>query len=316
MLISGKLSQKIATVTVAALIIGAPLALSGCSFGQSVEYGVYGEETAGDIESICVNTEETDVDIVFSETAEKITVEYPQKSIGGGRPMNEVDISLESGRLRLDERRVLWLFSLFDSDERITVTVPAGRYLNYELSTEAGDVTLGEGVRANTLDVVTTTGDITLGSAVVTESITLTATTGDVLLSGYVAAEEISVSVTTGDINLNSDVIGNRLRIVGTTSDVTASGTVKVALLSINGTTGDVSFGGVLDARVIEIDLTTGDVELDLIGFRDWYSITAESTTGDSNINGGSGERTVNIKSTTGDVRINFEGIEDTVNNM
>jgi DUF4097 and DUF4098 domain-containing protein YvlB len=315
MLISGKLSQNIATVTVAALIIGAPLALSGCSFGQSVEYGVYGEETAGDIESICVNTEETDVDIVFSETAEKITVEYPRKSLGG-RPLNEVDISLESGRLRLDERRVLWLFSLFDSDERITVTVPAGRHLDYELSTEVGVGTLGDGVRANTLDVVTTTGDITLGSAVVTESITLTATTGDVLLSGYVAAEEISVSVTTGDINLNSDVIGNRLRIVGTTSDITASGTVKVALLSINGTTGDIFFDGVLDARVIEIDLTTGDVELDLIGFRDWYSITAESTTGDSNINGGSGERIVNIKSTTGDVRINLEGIEDTVNNM
>ena len=316
MLISGKLSQKIATITVAALIIGAPLALSGCSFGQSVEYEVYEEETAGVIESICVNAEDTDVDIVFSDAAEKMTVEYPKKTVGDGHPLNEVGISLDGGRLCLEEKRTSRLFSLFELDARITVTVPAGRHLNYELSVETGDVTLGDGVRANTLDVVTTTGDITLGSVVVTEIITRAATTGDVLLSGSAAAEEISVSVTTGDINLNSDVIGNRLRIVGTTSDVTASGTVKVALLSINGTTGDIFFDGVLDARVIEIDLTTGDVELDLIGFRDWYSITAESTTGDSNINGGSGERTVNIKSTTGDVRINLEGIEDTVNNM
>lgn len=309
--------RTVAAAAAFALMLLPCLLLAGCSLGQSVEYEVFDEDTAGAIESISIDTEETDVNILFSETAEKISVKYPEVTDGNGRPANEVKISLEGGILRLEERRTLRLFSFFDLDERITVTVPAGRHLNnYELSVETGDVRLADGVKADTVALTATTGDITLGSAVVTEGITLTATTGDIELSGSVAAEEISISVTTGDVDLDSDILANRLRVNGTTSDVTSSGTVKTALLSVSCTTGDVSFDGVLDAKVTEIDLTTGNVGLCLIGSKDWYSITAQSTTGDCNVSGGSGERTVSVESTTGDVKINFAGLKDPNNNI
>ena len=279
------------------------------------------------IDRILLDFTTSDIQIIYSDPAEKLAVTYTNRLNKNGKLLTSVKESIEGSSLILIEENNLknnFPFLNFE-DPKVEVTVPKSRAVEFDIEVTTGDTRINGMTSPTPIKIVATTGDIKIESSVAnaieaetsTGNISITdtecewintkSTTGDVAIRNTTAQSGIKTEATTGDLYLRDVTAASITRNSGS-GDIELCGSVKADSFICDTTTGDIDGnGGVLDALIINIETTTGDTELYLAREQNEYSIFIDITTGDSNIKnqqGGTGE--ININTTTGDAELYF----------
>lgn len=318
---------------VGALIAAIGLATSGFSFadmsGATYETHSVSISDGDTIKSITVDLDTTDLIVEYSTEAEKLAVTYETKSTRNGKSLITVKDSISNGNLVLTEQRS-WMaqFSLFDFyNMKVTVTVPVGQALAFDIETDTGDVKINGAKAISVLKIETNTGDVTVkeseiaslevdvdtGNAllkdlIISEGVTAESDTGDLTFENL-SAPSAKITADTGSVELAGVTAQTTLKIETDTGDVELKSSVKAETVTINTDTGDVDGEyGLLDATSVNIKTDTGDVELYLAGANSDYGIILNLSTGDANVkNQHGGTRSLNFTSSTGDGEFYFE---------
>ena len=313
---------------VGALTLGLGLLLSLDALRPNIEFEKYTVPEDSSVTVFKTDLDETDLNVVISDTATEISIEYPIKKTARGALANEISVDLADGVLSLTEK-CYWYRSLFviGDDAEITLTLPKDALLSYEIGGATSDVTLPTGLcaedisvslstadvsigsetRAQSITVALTTGDVEMGSAVVGGNVSISTTTGEITLRESLAAEHITLSSTTGDTAVAGDVLANSFKHKTSSGDLEVGGEIRVAEFTSSFSTGDLEVDGLIDAGDVRIDGRTGDVSLVLLGSREDYTASTSTSTGDNNVGSYSGgERRLEITLSTGDIYARF----------
>ena len=285
-------------------------------------------ENEAAINKITIDARTSNVYVIFSDTAEKLSATYTVKCYKNSEKQitSIIETVNESHLTLVEERSFFGIINLWSLEEtKIEITVPKSRAIALDVNITTGDTTVTgmatpapikvdattgditiDTVAANKIELESSTGDIRITNATCS-SIEAEIGTGDIAISSVVCEGEIDVETSTGALLLR-DVTAGAIMREGTTGDTEIRGAVKTKSFICDVNSGDIECeDGKLDAEKILIEATTGDVELNLVRDQSEYEISVNVTTGDSNIrnqNGGPGE--IKVNATTSDVEIYF----------
>ena len=286
--------------------------LKALSHLKSVEY-TYAESAENPIESIEIDYDcDADIYVDFSDTAEKVSVQYAGLQTKRNKPASKLTLSDANGALKIVERTKLVGklngFS-FATQTKVVVTLPSDRTYSLVLDMDTGDITLKGNANVKNLRLSTDTGDIDTENAVITceGGMEIDVDTGDVEL-GTFTTKSLIIESDTGDINLKNGTASEKIELSTDTGDMEIEGLLTAKEIVIETDTGDCETdGGCLDADVIRLEADTGDIEVNLAGLQSDYAIYVDKDTGECNVSSQEGgERKLFIETDTGDIYVSF----------
>lgn len=302
-------------IFVGGLIFFIGFAASGFNFntlsGVRHENTTKTESSDTKYDSITIDFDTVDINIVFDQSADAVSISYPLSFNKNGDALNEVTVTESENGIILKER-VIWKRGLMFWGIKtpvLTVTIPAERSVSLNLETDTGDIVfIGDGQLEN-LSISVDTGDIKAGDSEisVTEDVNLESDTGDAKFKSIIANNFIA-ELDTGDLFLGDATVFNNMDISTDTGKINFTGTIIADTIKIDVDTGDVrAKKAVIDAQTITVKSDTGDVSATLAGTKSDYTILISLSTGDSNVeNQSGGARSFSLKSSTGDCNVFF----------
>lgn len=300
-----KKSVKITCIVAASCIVLGLLILLGVSVKFGFDYRNLNTTTA-EVKTYAVEQAFENIDIhSLSNNVEFSVADGEQcKVVCTETARTACAVSVENGTLTVtqkDTRRwyehfgMYWAFD--DTHEmRIEVFLPAQEYRALTVSTQSGDIFVGEAFAFETADLSTTSGNMDFGSAVnnlslhstsgnitcqkvsMATSVKAETTSGNVELS-KISTVDLSVSTTSGNLNLfeiyaTGDVVlestSGASRLEKTTAKsftiTTTSGDIRFKdadadMLRIQSNSGCVK-GNLLSEKNFEVSTTSGDVDI------------------------------------------------------
>jgi len=292
------------------------LAASGWSLeklsGITVTDTAYTESEAKTVNRLNIDFDNTDVKIIFDESADAISVTYPTKTSRNGKKLTSVSIVETESTLTLKEKNH-WRINLFlwdFSDEKLTVILPADRGISLYIDTDNGDIrSEGKGALANMVlsvdngDIDTTQSDITTSG-----KLSFDTDNGDVKI-GKFDTVSLSADSDNGDITLGDGAASDKIELSTDNGDIKFKGRIASPHLTIETDNGDVETegGGLADAERINIETDNGDIEIKLSGSKSDYTVSIKNDLGDSNITSQQGgSKSLSIDSDLGDIEVYF----------
>lgn len=248
------------------------------------------EKAENPITLIEIDYDDTDVVIVFDETATAVRVDYPQKQKKSGADLSVVTVTETAGSLVISEREKFYLWDWIGGyTPTMTVTLPAERTYDLVLDLEHGDVALRGKGNVNALSLDIDYGDVSLQRTEIVCQNTLRIQTehGDIEM-GNVQAEKLYLSSEYGDLECeNARLQAKEVYIEMEHGDV------------------DIDF---LQADKAVFEMEHGDIEACLYGDKADYTVQVEIEYGDTNIRSvAGGSKLLQIFVEHGDVEIDFK---------
>jgi DUF4097 and DUF4098 domain-containing protein YvlB len=262
--------------------------------------------------NLVIKFESTDIDVVFDETAEKISITYPQKTLKNGNKYNEITIVEKDGTLQISEK-VYWYraWLLFNfNNSKVTVRIPASRALDFSVKSDNGNICFFETGSFNSLKAETNNGNITTkpGAKISAGSTKMYTDNGDVKITNFNALS-LELETDNGEIYLSDVEIAEKFTATTSNGDIELRGKLSAQKVDIETDNGEVEAkSGLIDAKEIILSTDNGDIEATLAGKKEDYSVSIDKNhTSDSNIsNNATGVRRLEIEVDNGDIEIYF----------
>lgn len=270
-----------------------------------------------DFEKIYIHTDESDIQFVLTEDgACRVEVHEKEKIPHAA--------SVENGTLNItnvDHRKWYHHIGFHFGTPKMTVYLPKAIYMDLDVSSTTGDITVPSDFFFENGRIKTTTGDVS-HAASVEHSLFIQTTTGDAFVKNIAVGEGISVNLTSGDIKMDNvtcksmtlhvstgrieidtATVTEAMNVKTTTGDVKMTNALIGAHLKVEATTGDVTLAA-SDAKTIDINTNTGDVRGTLLSPK---TFQAKTTTGDINVPRDTEGGICNVKTTTGDITFSVQ---------
>ena len=272
----------------------------------------YTETANNEITSVAVDYNDADVKVIFSETAEKVTLSYPRLLTKKNQPASEIYLSDTNGKLQIRERilwRKTWLNWNF-TDMELVLTLPAARSYALSIETDNGDINLtGASSNLTSLRLSTDNGDIeTKGVNIVCSgNIDVESDNGDIEL-GKFSAVNVTAEIDNGDIELSGGNASGKIELSSDNGEIEIKGALVANTISVETDNGGVyAMNGILDAQRVAIETDNGNVKIRLIGEQSDYSIYVRTDNGKSNVRSqAGGDRNLSLDSDNGDIFVSF----------
>lgn len=186
-------------------------------------------------------------------------------------------------------------------DTKMTIYLPETFYNSVVLTSDTGDISIGNHFTFNNVNISGSTCDINF-KAKVQDKLLIKLSTGDIFIDSS-NIKNTDLKTSTGDIKISS-MNGEKATIRTSTGEVTMNNVILSDKTTISTSTGDVLLKD-SDASVIDIETSTGDVTCRLLTGKIY---TAKSDTGDIRIpdhkkDGG----TCKIVTDTGDIKVTIK---------
>lgn len=261
-------------------------------------------------ESIAITLNTTDVDIIFDDSADKISIKYEEMKDSNGETLLKFNVSRKNGKITVSEweswKSEIYIFDF--NSPKITLTIPSSLGVALNVTTDTGDISLLGNASLKESSFTTDTGDVVTASATIksTETLSFLTDTGDFFL-GKVDTGALVIETDTGDVELKKQIKANSVSIKSDTGDIEAYADIIADKLNIRLDNGEFDSSAIIDAMEINVLLDNADVDATFIGEKSDYTIMVSIDNGDSNVkNGGNGARRLNVKSNNGDIEIKF----------
>ena len=328
-----------------ACLFGAAVWMIGGEFDRLsdtvVEQTRYNEPEGAAFDTVVLDFENSDVQIVFDPESTHLSIDYPLLYSRDGTPKNEVTVTETDGSVVIREKIIWyrqWLSWNFTSP-KVTVILPANRTYDLNICTDNGDINLDTGDQkyanapCNTSNVLLETDNGAIGmidTAVLncTGHVTCTTANGRIAL-GTVNAARLTAKTDNGEVYLTGGTIGGEASFTSNNGELRIGGGLTaqhVQMETDNGAilvggdvtaegfvaetdNGNIRIFGSLDAQSITLISDVGDIYADLAASRNDYTVTLTQDTGKSNISSyAGGARVLTVTTDVGDVEILFVG--------
>lgn len=291
------------------------------SFITNSDYTVKNTDfDSSDVKSIKLATVYTDIKIVEG-VGDKIIVDYYESDT----EYFDIEVS-DDGTLNInyvDDRK--WYqrigIFIFDRAPALTVTVPEGLSVEYDIISVSGDISAEALFGDGNISIVSTSGNITVSSAGADE-IFIKTTSGDISVNN-IDSKVSSIESTSGDISVNH-ISTDELSVKTTSGEISLDKADVRGLCTLKSTSGELEMGtvsvGTIDAKTVsgnisaekltltggEFKSTSGDVDILLAKDDRGYSVVSKTTSGSVRLpDRNDGEFRINVKTVSGN--INFE---------
>ena len=290
--------KKLLTFGLVALVIGGILftvafIASGFDFDKmtGMEWEKKSFTETAEASSLRIDADSADVIIKYDENAEKISIAYSEATKRGDKLVKSFAITESGGKLSVTEN-THWLYHLqlwSYTDIEIIITVPAGRVLSLDLSTDSGDINI--------------IGNATMGD------VRIDCDNGDVELRGTITAGKVTAETDNGDFEINGALTAQSFSLETDNGEVDFEGAINInGVLAIEIDNGEVDAEeALITAQKIYISTDNADVEIKLFGAKEDYKISIDADNGKTNVNNSLvGERELYIETDNGDVYVYF----------
>lgn len=291
-------------------------ATNGFKFtGFVAKYNDRAEEFTEDFNNIKVDEKISNISLVYYG-GEKCKVEFHEIEY------ETHTCEIKDGVLTVttEDTRNWRTFKFGTNSAKTTIYLPKTTYINAELKTNTGDITLNSDLSFNSVKANTNTGDITW-KANVNESIEFGTNTGDIRVSD-ITAKSITASGDTGNMTIKNTNLSGKFKFDNNTGNIVVDN-CQIGSIEGNTTTGDMSFkrttltgdlnahcstGDVkfvsFDASNIDVATSTGDITGSL---KTGKIFTANTSTGKVSVPTSSGSGYAKFKTSTGKINITIE---------
>ncbi|MBQ8658607.1 MAG: DUF4097 family beta strand repeat protein [Clostridia bacterium] len=252
----------------------------------------YEESVDAPVERITLDLQNTDIQVVFDENAEKVSVDYSQRFKKNGDPIGKIRVNEENGELRIVEKSswkdgfLVWDFTSY----KTTVVLPCDKPYTLAVDTDNGDITVRGNGTLDSLTLSTDNGDVSTkeASLVCAEKMSMDSDNGDCTL-GEISAKTVKVETDNGSVNV--------------AGKLTAS---EITLETDNGNV--VATKAPIQADKISIETNNGDIRAHVFGESSDYTKIIETDNGDSNIHSAQGgAKTLVVETDNGDITVHFK---------
>lgn len=196
--------------------------------------------------------------------------------------------------LKWDENiEITNIFSI--KNTKVEIYLPKSEYVSMSIETDAGDVTVPDGLVLESLVVKTDTGDCDVRASA-RDVIWISTNTGDVWLEN-ISAETLKVTTNTGIVNLVNAKLSETVILESDTGDIQLQN-VRTISINAKSDTGDMVLSNIIITDATKIETNTGDVKfLNSIG----GALDITTDTGDVTFSS-SDATAITIVTSTGDV--------------
>ncbi len=251
----------------------------------------YTEATENPLTALTLDFEDSDITVVFDETAESVIVDYPQLQDKKGKNLSEVTVTETEGGLTLTEKVSDWQLGMWDlTNPKVFVTLPTTRVYTLAITTDTGDVTITGAGQTTGVTITTDTGDVKITDIVCENAMTLNSDNGNILLEN-ITAKTLTVDTDNDDVRLYGNIVAEHIEIQTDNGDITTK-------------------NGVLDGKTLSVISDNGDVKLKLAGKQTDYAVLVETDNGKSNLSptltASPNARNLKITTSNGDIHVTF----------
>ena len=233
--------------------------------GTQLETVRFTESAENPITALALDFDNSDITVVFDETAESVVVEYSLLETRKGKNLSEVTLINEDGKLILIEKISSWKLGLWDfTNPKTTIILPAARSYALAIETDNGGVTLTGAGQTTSLSVNTDNGDLTLTNIVCENTITLNSDNGTILLEN-ITAKTLTAESDDGDIRIKGNLLAEHIQMQSDNGDIKTK-------------------EGILDGKNLVFESDNGDIKVQLAGKQTDYAVLVKTDNGKSNL--------------------------------
>ncbi|MBQ9728353.1 MAG: DUF4097 family beta strand repeat protein [Clostridia bacterium] len=278
----------------------------------TVEQKTYVESGTTPVTSVNLDFKDTDVDLIFSDEAESVSVSYPQKMTKSGKEASVVFVTEVDGALRITEKtnwKRTWLAWDF-IEEKAVITLPSERTYSLKVDVDNGDVKVLGNAKTGSLSISTDNGDVIAKNAkIVAETLRVESDNGDLELSSF-TAKNVTIETDNGDVTIGNGTVSEKTSISLDNGRVAINGTLVSNRIEIDTDNGGVyATNGVLDGKNISLETDNGNIKINVAGAQSEYSVYVEKENGNSNVSSmPGGEKRLELSVDNGDIYVTFQG--------
>ena len=303
---------------------------------NTVRYTQKSYDAEGAVTSVHIEYSDASIDVEYSETAERVHIDYPVRLNERDEESAQIEITEEGGTLAVIEH-VDWEKNLFQwslgNSPAVRVVLPAGQNIALDLYTQNGSISLNaDGEALPSLDLHSNNGSISAsGALTVAEDATFSTSNGSVEVSGVSAAGDLTLRTSNGSVraeNISADSLearssngSLRLADIAAADSLTAKtahgsvelfGDITAKMLTVSTSAGDIAMhDGMIDAQEIAMMTELGSIEAEgsaFAGAQSDYTVLVSTGLGESNVSDSvGGNRKLTLSTGTGDIRVYFE---------
>ena len=325
------------------LVAGVAVFVGGMTAGgwdfsilNTVRYTQKSYDAEGAVTSVHIEYSDASIYVEYSETAERVHIDYPVRLNERGEGSAQIEITEEGGTLAVIEH-VDWEKNLFQwslgNSPAVRIVLPAGQNIALDLYTQNGSISLNaDGEALPSLDLHSNNGSISVsGTLTVAEDASFQTDNGSVNVSGVAAAGDLTLRTSNGSVraeNTSADSLearssngSLRLADIAAADSLTAKtahgsvelfGNVTAKMLTASTSAGDIAMrGGMIDAQEIAMTTELGSIEAEgsaFAGAQSDYTVLVSTGLGESNVSDSvGGNRKLTLSTGTGDIRVYFE---------
>lgn len=294
---STKLLKRILIISTVIMLLGAVVVFAGfasANFNFESLYDISYEQNSAtisvaDIEILQMEMKVCDLELYFSDTADKITVEYTKAVDKNGKAITDIVVEENNGMCRLYQTQV-YMFGImpYIKQLKVVVTIPSSNKNVIKADVLTGVITLNGNVDCKEIALSTLNGEINTKNAQLTaDKVSCTMVNGSINV-GIINATEVVAEITNGKINMYNNIV---------TSKFNAS-TVNGKISTNN---------CYVDSNNVNLETVNGDIEVAVFGDSQLYSKTIGTVNGTANVvTENKGERQLNVSTVNGDITISF----------
>lgn len=304
---------------------------------NTVRYTQKSYEAEGEITSLRVEYSDAAIMVTYSETAERVTVDYPVRLNERDEEAAQIKIAEKGGTLTIIEH-VEWKKNIFQwnlgNSPKVHVVLPAGKY-GLDLQTSNGAILVDAGgetafselsLRSSNGNIglktsgaavggdaefKTENGSISVANIAAENKLTLHTSNGSVSAEN-VSAKNITATTEHGDVTLTDAAADTALTAQTSTGRISLCGEIAANSLTAKTETGAILLrDGTIDANAIDLSTETGSITAEnsvFAGAQSDYTVQVSTEIGNSNVSDSlGGNRRLSLKTTTGEIRVFFQ---------
>ena len=303
---------------------------------NTVRYTQKSYDAEGAVTSVHIEYSDASIDVEYSETAERVHIDYPVRLNERDEESAQIEITEEGGTLAVIEH-VDWEKNLFQwslgNSPAVRVVLPAGQNIALDLYTQNGSISLNaDGEALPSLDLHSNNGSISAsGALTVAEDATFSTSNGSVEVSGVSAAGDLTLRTSNGSVraeNISADSLearssngSLRLTDIAAADSLTAKtnngavelcGEITAKTLTVKTGAGAIAMrDGIIDAQETAMTTEYGNIGAEgsaFAGAQSDYTVLVSTGMGESNVSDSvGGSRKLTLTTGAGSISVFFE---------
>lgn len=242
--------------------------------------------------TIVLDLQNSDVQIVYDDSAQYVTVEYAVAKTTNGKELSKFVVVNNDGELRLreDPNLQFWFFWGVGIKPTATITLPNNQ-CSLSVDTDNGEIVIDSSV--------------TNGNFV---NLDLEADNGSITIDGNVTCANLAATTNNGKIVFNGNVtVANELEAESDNGAIIVDGKLTANSVSLETDNGAIAAKGTIDAQRLHFETKNGKITARLEGKNADYGISVQTRNGSCNVNDSEGgARKLYAKTRNGSIEITF----------